>query len=507
MGSFGANYEDLVPGKDQYYFGNATVRGIRDQLRENGLPTSGIKYELYLRLTENGLRLYNDSRPDDIVDEDEDNGEPDNVDTSFEVNDSEVNDSEEDYVEGDESNEDNDEGISEASDSESGDGGEENNQRGEDQGRDDQGGDNQGGDNQGGDNQGGDNQRGDNQGGDDQAGDDQEGQQPRRSGRKRGRDDDDDGDDDDNDDGDRPDRGPPAHRRRSLGMALPPELRTLVVENLNAPGVWSLIDSAPEEYLSSDFNALILEARYQYRLDYPPPAPFDTPGAFRKSVPYPWPGPGPERPLSLLEWVARRATQDATFGTANRSRIMRVIDAYLQVYGTADPAALPMPNEREAILYYFRNRADLLTLNHTPLTHAAQHQNPSAVQLLLLRGANVNEVVNGMTALEHASAAGFVLGALYHHTFQTAYTLIGAGADVSVLGDTSRLQASVALQILTGDPVPAPGLEQPGDFPRIDNLGLSPRQFIGDERSHPYDRMLLTLFVIFYRTMVYPRYI
>ncbi|KAL2289269.1 hypothetical protein FJTKL_02285 [Diaporthe vaccinii] len=477
MGSFGANYEDLVPGKDQYYFGNATVSGIRDQLRENGLPTSGIKYELYLRLTENGLRLYNDSRPDDIVDEDQDNGEPDNEDTSFEVNDSEVDNSEEDYVEGDESNEDSDEGISEAGDSESGDGGEENNHGGDDQGRNNQGGNDQGG------------------------------QQPRRSDRKRRRDDDDDGDDDDNSDGDRPDRGPPARRRRSLGMALPPELRTLVVENLNAPGVWNLIDSAPEEYLSSDFNALILEARYQHRLDYPPPAPVDTPGSFRKSVPYPWPGPGPARPLSLLEWVARRATLDSRFGTANRSRIMRVIDAYLQVYGTADPAALPMPNEREAILYYFRNRADLLTMNLTPLMHAARAQNPLAVQLLLLRGANVNQVVNGMTALEHAGAAGFVLAPNYAHTFQTAYALIGAGADVSVLGDDSRLQSSIALQMLTGDPVPAPGLELPDDFPRIDNLGLSTRQLIADERSHPYDRMLLTLFVIFYRTMVYPRYI
>ncbi|KAK7699575.1 hypothetical protein SLS64_011529 [Diaporthe eres] len=497
MGSFGANYEDLVPGKDQYYFGNATVRGIRDQLRENGLPTSGIKYELYLRLTENGLRLYNDSRPDDIVDEDEDNGEPDNEDTSFEVDDSEIDNSEEDYVEGDESGEESEEDISEAGESESGDAGEDNNQGGEDQGGDGQEGDNQGGGNQG----------GDNQGGDDQAGDGQGGNQPRRSDRKRRRDDGDDGDDDDNDDGDRPDRGPPARSRRSLGVALPPELRTLVVENLNAPGVWNLIDSAPEEYLSSDFNALVLEARYQYRLDYPPPAPYDPPGAFRKTVPYPWPGPGPERPLSLLEWVARRATQDATFGAANRSRIMRVIDAYLQVYGTADPAALPMPNEREAILYYFRNRADLLTTNLTPLMHAARAQNPLALQLLLLRGANVNQVLNGMTALEHAGSSGFVLTPNYAHTFQTAYVLIGAGADVSVLGDDSRLQSSIALQLLTGDPVPAPGLELPDDFPRIDNLGLSIRQFIADERSHLFDRMLLTLFVIFYRTMVYPRYI
>ncbi|KAG6355353.1 hypothetical protein INS49_003315 [Diaporthe citri] len=457
MGSFGANYEDLVPEQDLYYFGNATVKGIRDQLRENGLPTGGLKYQLYLRLVENGLRLYNDNRSDSIGDDqEEDNGEPDNgSDIPFEVDDSELDNSEENYVEGDESESESGEEISEAGDtsSESGDGG----------------------------------------------------KQPPKSDKKRGRDDDD--EEDENDNGDPQDRGPPARSRRRLGIALPPELRTIIIENLNAPGVWNLIDSAPEEYLSRDFNALILEARYQYRLDYPPVAPVDTPGSFRKTVPYPWPGPGPERPLSLLEWVARRATLDSRFGTANRTRIMRVIDAYLQVYGTADPGALPMPNEREAILYYFRNRANLLVINHTPLTHAARAQNPGAVQLLLLRGADVNEVVNGMTALEHAGSAGFMLGPLHQNTFQTAYALIGAGADVSVLGDSSRLQSSVALQMLTGDPVPAPGLELPGDFPRIDNLGLSTRQLIADERSQPYERMLLTLFVIFYRTMVYPRYI
>lgn len=447
MGSFGANYQDLVPNKDLFYFGNATVKGMRDQLRENGLPTGGIKYHLYQRLVSNGLRLYNDNRSDSIRDGEEDNGVPDDEDNSFEVNDTEMDSSGEDYESGEE--------TSSAGDSSS-------------------------------------------------ESDGQRGNQRPRSDRKRGRDSDDDGEDNDSNDGD---RGPPARSRRRLGIALPPELGTLIIENLNAPGVWNLIDSAPEEYLSSDFNALVLEARYQYRLDYPPPAPVDTPGSFRKTVPYPWPGPGPERPLSLLEWVARRATLDTSFRTANRSRIMRVIDAYLQVYGTADPGALPMPNEREALLYYFRNRANLLTINHTPLTHAARAQNPGAVQLLLLRGADVNEVVNGMTALEHAGSAGFMLGPLYHNTFQTAYALIGAGADVSVLGDNSRTQSSVALQMLTGDPVPAPGLELPDDFPRIDNLGLSTRQFIADERSNPYERMLLTLFVIFFRTMTYPRYI
>lgn len=501
MGSFGASYEDLVPGKDLFYFGNATVKGIRDQLRENGLPTGGIKYHLYLRLVENGLRLYNDSRPDDIVDENEDNGVPDDEDNSFEVNDSETEGSEEDYVEeNDSEGHDSEEEISEASDSESGDGQEEDDQSGGDQRGNNQGGNNQRGNDQGGNDQRGDGQGGDNQEGDDHEDSDQGGKQPRRSDRKRDRDNDDDGDDDDHSDGE---PGPPARRRRRLGIALPPELRTLVVENLNAPGVWNLIDSAPEEYLSNDFNVLVLEARYQYRQDYPTSDPVDT----RGTVPNPWPDPDPERPLSLLEWVARRATLDPRFGRANSSRIMRVIDAYLQVYGTADPGALPMPNERDAILYYFRNRANLLTVNLTPLMHAARAQNPNAVQLLLLRGANVNEVLNGLTALEHAGSAGFMLGPLYSNTFQTAYALIGAGADVSVLGDTSRLQSSIALQMLTGNPTPAPGLQLPDDFPRIDNLGFTTRQFIADERSPPYERMLLTLFVIFYRTMVYPRYI
>lgn len=480
MGSFVTENEDLVPDDDKYYFGIATVRGLREQLRDNNLAVSGLKYELYRRLVENGIRLYNDGRNDDIEDEDEENDESDDEDErSLDVDDSvfqdsESEDSEADYIEGNELEGDiSDEENSEEEESESGDG----------------------------------------QSGDDQEGDDQRGDPPRRSNRKRDRDNDDDGGG--NPDGDNDPDAPP-YRRRRIGIALPIELMAIIIESLNAPGVWNLIDSAPEEYLGGNVNALTLEARYQYRLDYPPPPPSEDRYGVKKikrPVENPWPASGSERPLSLLEWVARRATLDVRFRTTNRTRIMRVLDAYLEVYGMADPpgynVVTPTPNMREGILYYFRNRTDLLVVNQTPLMRAAQNQNPFAVELLIMRGANVNRAINGVTALELAGAAGFQMLANNLDSMQTAYALLGAGADVTVLGGPSRVQAMVALQLLMqGARIPQPGQERANDFPRVDNtLGQTIRQFIADERSHPFARMLLTLYAVHYRNIDFPRFI
>lgn len=62
---------------------SATTSGIRRQLREANVPAGGLKYELYLRLRSNGLRIYNDSRAspepessDESDSEEEEDSEP-----------------------------------------------------------------------------------------------------------------------------------------------------------------------------------------------------------------------------------------------------------------------------------------------------------------------------------------------------------------------------------------------------------------------------------------------
>ncbi|KAG8159644.1 hypothetical protein KVR01_010281 [Diaporthe batatas] len=71
-----AKNEESVPREDLPYFIAATASGIRRQLREANIPASGLKYDLYLRLRANGLRIYNDTRhtpesSDDEYDSDE----------------------------------------------------------------------------------------------------------------------------------------------------------------------------------------------------------------------------------------------------------------------------------------------------------------------------------------------------------------------------------------------------------------------------------------------------
>lgn len=77
-----AKHQDQVPAADLPYFIAATVTGIRQQLRDARIPTSGLKYDLYLRLRANGLSLYNDIRdsdspePDSSEDEDSEADSP-----------------------------------------------------------------------------------------------------------------------------------------------------------------------------------------------------------------------------------------------------------------------------------------------------------------------------------------------------------------------------------------------------------------------------------------------
>lgn len=83
-----ARNQNHVPPEDLPFFIAATTAGIRRQLREAEIPAGGLKYDLYLRLKANGLRIYNDVRGsseaedsdesdwDDDEDEDEDEGGP-----------------------------------------------------------------------------------------------------------------------------------------------------------------------------------------------------------------------------------------------------------------------------------------------------------------------------------------------------------------------------------------------------------------------------------------------
>ncbi|KAK7735836.1 hypothetical protein SLS63_003798 [Diaporthe eres] len=57
-----ARNQNNVPPEDLPFFIAATTAGIRRQLREAEIPAGGLKYDLYLRLRANGLRIYNDIR-------------------------------------------------------------------------------------------------------------------------------------------------------------------------------------------------------------------------------------------------------------------------------------------------------------------------------------------------------------------------------------------------------------------------------------------------------------
>lgn len=72
----------LVPIGDRTYFLRATVAGLRGQLKELGLDSSGLKVDLYLRLTDEGHRLYTDDRDQSDDDQPGDDGGEDGQESS-----------------------------------------------------------------------------------------------------------------------------------------------------------------------------------------------------------------------------------------------------------------------------------------------------------------------------------------------------------------------------------------------------------------------------------------
>lgn len=78
---------------------SATTSGIRRQLREANVPAGGLKYDLYLRLRSNGLRIYNDARAspepessDESDSEEEEDSEADDDSSEEESSEDEVED-------------------------------------------------------------------------------------------------------------------------------------------------------------------------------------------------------------------------------------------------------------------------------------------------------------------------------------------------------------------------------------------------------------------------------
>lgn len=99
-----ARNQDKVPPEDLPFFIAATTAGLRRQLQDANIPSGGLKYELYLRLRANGLRIYNDVRiyPEP---EDSDDSSWDDSDSDGDDEDSDE-DSDEEDSDGDESEDD-----------------------------------------------------------------------------------------------------------------------------------------------------------------------------------------------------------------------------------------------------------------------------------------------------------------------------------------------------------------------------------------------------------------
>lgn len=89
-----AKNEDHVPREDLPYFIAATTSGIRRQLRKANIPAGGLKYELYLRLRANGLKIYNDARPSPESSDDESDSDEEDIESDDEGSDEESSDDE-----------------------------------------------------------------------------------------------------------------------------------------------------------------------------------------------------------------------------------------------------------------------------------------------------------------------------------------------------------------------------------------------------------------------------
>lgn len=508
--------EQRVPDEDLPYYRRATVWGLAKQLQENRLPVAGTKYDLYKTIVDAGLRLFTDDRFDD-----EDGAHRDSGGDDSQAEDSGANSDEEGSEKPDDG-----------------------------QGRDDQGRGDQTGSNQGG------GQGGGGQGGGGQGGGDQGHQPSQTAGIKHPRDSDDDGEGSDDDPDDRGIDGHspeprPRNSRRVAGV-LPVELQIEIIRYLDPASLWNLITAAPEEYLNSGpeggINALEVEADDQHALDYPPPPPersdsggsdgggdADNPGGDDGDDSDGNDSDGsdsddsdtsdsddnnlngrdysdqsdqsePEYPLSLLEWVGRRAVYDRQFRSSNRTRIMLVLRTYRTRYGQYDPEE-GNENPRDDILYYFRPRPDLqaMTIRRTPLGQASWEGRADIVHLLIMHGANVNRVLSGMTPLDWAaSTMAECTGIDGTGAISTIFALLGAGADVRLLSPNPQSEGRRTVADQIGDDPDDPEAA----WPRIDNyLGLSIREFIADERSMYFDRILLAAYVIWTGVIAYPRFI
>lgn len=468
---FLAENEDLVPEEDKFYFGNATVKGLREQLRENGMFTSGRKYELYLRLQENGLRLYTDDRPDDIEDEDEEVSESDEEESD---SDEEESDSGEEEYEPDEGEEDSDSDEEDAGSTDDEDSGEEDD----------------------------------------------------RPGNKRRRND----DDDDDDQNQERSQSPPPRKTRRLG-SIPPEIQLQILQDLNFAQLWNLIVAFPEGYLGETINVFLLDAYRQHAIDYPDAyndagdgddaadgdgadggdGDGDSDGGSSGSSDSDdsddsdsnvRPEDDPDRPLSLLQYVENRVVYDSAFRATQGTYINQLVDTYLQVYGQDHPA-VRNENVIEDILWYFRPRpAD------DSLACAAYRHRPGVVHLLLLRGSDVNQqVLQPPTTPLYQAALNLTFDPAGIDGFLTVFALIGAGADVTTISPASRDQAGSILGYLMSISLNALRTWT-GHWPRVINIqGLSVREFIADERSDYYQRMIPAMYALFHGNLDYPNFV
>lgn len=169
--------------------------------------------------------------------------------------------------------------------------------------------------------------------------------------------------------------------------------------------------------------------------------------------------------------------------------IRRVIDAYLTAYGAADPPGAN--NTRDDILYYFRDRTDLAGQS-TILGRAMRRNRMDIAHLLIAYGADVNEVVDGMSVVDEVGAGL----STDRRRLESVFDLLAADANVDNgnLAQETLDEVVTMMQNVTGS-----DLWGTHDYawPRIDNLlALPSRQFLGDERSSIQDRTFVAMFML-----------